>query len=47
MNCVKCGDENSQMHHEDYDKPLEVIWVCRPCHLKLHNEISMLNNGLG
>lgn len=33
----KCGNPNSQMHHEDYSKPLEVIWVCRPCHLELHN----------
>lgn len=32
----KCGDSNSQMHHEDYDKPLEVIWLCRECHLDLH-----------
>lgn len=23
-------------HHEDYDKPLEVNWVCRPCHTRRH-----------
>lgn len=38
--CAICGDSNSQKHHPDYNKPLEVIWLCRPCHLKTHkNEI--------
>src|SRR5690348_5416393 len=34
--CECCGSPKSQMHHEDYDKPLEVIWLCRPCHMRLH-----------
>jgi len=34
--CFKCGSEESQMHHPDYTKPLEVVWLCRPCHLKTH-----------
>ena len=34
--CVKCGDIKSQMHHNDYENPLDVIWVCRKCHLELH-----------
>ena len=36
--CQKCGDQNSQMHHPDYDKPLEVEWLCRLCHLELHKK---------
>ena len=34
--CQKCGDKRSQMHHEDYSKPLAVTWLCRPCHLAVH-----------
>lgn len=34
--CEQCGDNNSEMHHEDYSKPLEVKWWCRDCHLQHH-----------
>lgn len=35
--CEHCGsNENMNMHHEDYSRPLEVIWLCRKCHLKVH-----------
>jgi len=37
-NCAECGSSDSEMHHEDYDKPLQVIWLCRECHLNLHEE---------
>ena len=40
--CSKCGDVNSLAHHEDYDKPLEVIWFCQPCHKQRHKEINKL-----
>lgn len=35
--CQKClrGDRKIHAHHEDYDKPLDVLWVCPPCHGKL------------
>jgi hypothetical protein len=34
--CRDCGSEMSQMHHEDYSKPYDVVWMCRGCHLKVH-----------
>ena len=24
-------------HHEDYYKPLDVVWVCQVCHKRIHN----------
>ena len=32
--CVRCGsDKRLERHHPDYNKPLEVVVVCHPCHL--------------
>lgn len=30
--CEICGKEKSEAHHEDYSKPLEVIWLCKQHH---------------
>ncbi len=32
----KCGSYDVEKHHPDYSKPLQVIWLCRDCHLALH-----------
>lgn len=34
--CRQCGSAKAEMHHPDYSQPLNVIWLCRPCHLALH-----------
>lgn len=35
--CLHCGDPNTEAHHEDYSKPLDVWWLCRTCHNKADN----------
>lgn len=36
--CEKCGSVKSQAHHEDYSRPLDVRWLCFPCHRAEHGQ---------
>lgn len=36
--CVVCGGK-AEAHHEDYEKPLAVTWLCRKHHRDRHAEI--------
>lgn len=38
--CQRCGAEKSLAHHEDYDKKLDVMWLCQPCHKQRHKELD-------
>ncbi len=38
--CAKCGNLSVEAHHEDYSKPLEVVWLCKKHHMERHVEIN-------
>lgn len=38
--CSMCGKERAEGHHEDYDQPLLIVWLCPSCHRALHNNIE-------
>lgn len=39
--CEVCGN-TSDAHHEDYDNPLDIRWLCRSHHRSLHHTIVRL-----
>ena len=37
--CDECGSKNYvDAHHSDYSRPLDVVWLCRSCHKRLHSK---------
>lgn len=41
--CLLCGSEEKiEAHHRDYDKPLDVVWLCRICHNGVHLTMNRL-----
>jgi hypothetical protein len=38
--CVHCGARRAHAHHEDYSRPLDVIWLCARCHAAHHRGIA-------
>lgn len=42
--CVECGAPETEAHHEDYSRPLDVTFLCRACHLALHQSARQDSN---
>ena len=39
--CARCGATSRiHAHHENYSKPLDVVWLCTRCHGERHREIN-------
>ena len=38
IKCDVCLNESNRLHahHDDYEMPLEVVWVCHKCHMNIH-----------
>lgn len=36
--CEICNEPKVEAHHDDYSKPLQVRWLCRSHHRKLHRD---------
>lgn len=34
--CEICGAKPAEAHHDDYNEPLEVRWLCKECHVNWH-----------
>jgi hypothetical protein len=43
--CAVCQSFRCEAHHEDYSKPLEVIWLCRLHHRQRHAELRVAGQG--
>jgi hypothetical protein len=39
--CSQCGHSGYiEAHHTDYERPLDVIWLCKKCHNKTRRVVS-------
>lgn len=38
--CEICGETNVDAHHDDYNKPLDIRWLCRAHHMEWHSKNS-------
>lgn len=34
--CETCGAPKAEAHHEDYSRPMDIVWLCRKHHNERH-----------
>lgn len=39
--CRVCGSADSEAHHPDYDRPMDVNWLCRAHHKAEHARLKI------
>ena len=43
LKCELCSNSNNiQIHHIDYEKPENIKWLCRNCHIREHMKIRRI-----
>lgn len=42
--CRRCGNVKAEAHHDDYSKPLKVIWLCKQHHEERHTYLDRKAN---
>lgn len=48
VRCERCTKKTkTDGHHPDYSKPLEVVWLCRRCHMLEDGRMKNLDLGRG
>lgn len=41
--CYVCGKKKTHAHHDDYSKPLDVVWLCHLHHNNIHGKMLYVN----
>lgn len=42
-NCESCGEtEKIETHHDDYNYPFDIRWLCKQCHASWHCENTLI-----
>ena len=44
--CEVCGSANVQAHHDDYERPLDVRWLCAKHHAEHHVRVRLMELGV-
>lgn len=45
MPCAVCGCQKAEAHHDDYSKPLDVMWLCHYHHRMRHGTLASMALG--